>query len=549
MMQPSHFRKLCLGKGVKLWGLFSQGSIRAARSCNAAISPQISNARLAVLLLGLLLVPAAGESQVLNTIGVTGLRQIAPGLTGSGIYVGQAEAGNPTWEVNPAAVGQPVSLFTWISTNGSDSTFPNGGGFESGHADTVGNAFYGFSTGVAPGVSHIDNYEAGHFYSSYVASLVQVTPVIVNQSYIFGTPGTANDLDFDNYTARFGTLFVNGVGNGGPVSSPATAYNGIGVGAYGGNTSVGPTTDGRCKPDITAPADYTSFSTPLVAGVASLLLQAAKEGAGGSISVATNALTLKTLLLNGAMKTADWTNSTAYPLDARYGAGIVHAVNSYRLLRGGKQGFTVNTTSTSLAGHLPPTANTNIYVRRGWDYNTLSSSATKDSVNHYFFDVSSTSRTSFVFTATLGWQKGLNQPLASAFDLFLYNVSNNVLVASSQSTANNVEHIYLPVLPPGRYDLQVQKSAAGGLPSAEPYAVSWNLGPIEAPRIANATVTNGQFRAQVFGEPNQRIVVQSTTDYQSWTPLGTNNTSWQGVFSFTNAASSSFKVFRAVQLE
>jgi Subtilase family len=549
MMKPSHFRNLCLGRGVKLWSLFSQRVFCAAPSFKAGVFLRISKCPLALLVFTLVMAAANGESQDLTTIGVTSLRQIAPGLTGSGVYVGQAEAGNPTWEVSPAAVGQPVSLFTWISTNGSDSTFPNGGGFESGHADRVGNAFYGNSAGVAPGVSHINNYTAEYFYGTVVSGQVQVTPVIVNQSYIFGGTGTANDLDFDNYTARYGTLFVNGVGNGGPVSSPATAFNGIGVGAYGGNTSVGPTTDGRCKPDITAPADFTSFSTPLVAGVATLLLQAAKEGAGGSISAATNALTLKALLLNGASKPPDWTNSTAYPLDARYGAGIVHAVNSYRSLRGGKQGFTVNTTSTSLAGHLPPAANTNIYFRRGWDYNTLSSSTAKDSVNHYFFDVGGTSRTSFVFTATLGWQKGVNQALISNFDLYLYNVSNNVLVASSQSTANNVEHIYVPSLPPGRYDLQVLKSAAAGLGFAESYAVSWDFGPIEAPRITSATVTNGQLVAQVMGEPNQRITLQSTTDYQTWTSLRTNNTSWQGVVSFTNAATGSFKAFRAVQLE
>ena len=515
-MRPSHFKNLCLGKEVNLWSLFNQRSFYAARTFEAAISLHFPKWPSAVFVLILLLAPANGPSQVLNTIGVTSLRQSAPGLTGSGVYVGQAEAGNPYWEVNPAAVGQPTNLFTWISTNGVDTTYTNGGGFESGHADQVGNAFYGIPTGVAPGVSHINNYTAEYFYGTYVTRQVQVPPVIVNQSYIFGGTGTANDLDFDNYTARYGTLFVNGLATGARCL-PATAYNCIGVAAYGGNSSVGPTTDGRCKPDITAPADYTSFSAPLVAGVATLVLQAAKEGAGGSVSVATNALTLKTLLLNGASKPADWTNSTAYPLDARYGAGIVHGLNSYRLLRGGKQGFTVNTTSTSIAGHLPPTANTNIYFRRGWDYNTLTSTATKDSVNHYFFDVGDTSRTSFVFTATLGWQKGLNQPLLSNFDLYLYNVSNNVLVASSQSMANNVEHIYMPALPPGRYDLQVLKSAVTGLTSAESYAVSWDFGPIEAPRITGATVTNDQLRAQVVGEPNQRVVVQSTTDYQTWT--------------------------------
>jgi Subtilase family len=101
----------------------------------------------------------------------------------------------------------------------------------------------------------------------------------------------------DNYAATFGTIFASGVGNGGPPNSPATCYNGMGVAAFGGASSVGPTLDGRSKPDITAPANVTSYSTPLVTGGASIVVQAAGTTANGN-----DPRTVKALLLNGAIK-------------------------------------------------------------------------------------------------------------------------------------------------------------------------------------------------------------------------------------------------------
>src|SRR5204862_3877198 len=100
-------------------------------------------------------------------------------------------------------------------------------------------------------------------------------------------------------------------GNGGSVQSPSTAYNGISVGAFGGSSSVGPTLNGRCKPDLTAPEGLTSFSTPQVAGAAAILLQAAARGDGGSGSTTdlSDIRMVKALLLNAAQKPAAWTNS------------------------------------------------------------------------------------------------------------------------------------------------------------------------------------------------------------------------------------------------
>ena len=230
------------------------------------------------------------RAQNLDTIGVTLLQAVTTNVNGAGIRVGQAEADAPYWEVNPGAVGQPTNLFTYFygtspySSVSTANTFTNSLGLESGHADTVAGNFYGMPGGVATNVVHVDNYEANTFVNYYVNQSHSISDRVVNQSFVGATNSQSSyDQIYDWYAAQYNTLFVSGIGNGGPVYPPATCYNGIGVGAYGGSSSVGPTLDnGRAKPDITAPADETSFSTPQVAGAAAVLMQAGLRADGGS---------------------------------------------------------------------------------------------------------------------------------------------------------------------------------------------------------------------------------------------------------------------------
>src|SRR4051812_42669026 len=98
--------------------------------------------------------PAQAQAADADAIGLSPLRREQPALVGTGIPVAQSEApldGNVQFEVNPAYVAQPVSLFTWLSYTGSATVYPNGVGSESGHADSVAAVFYGVG-GVAPGV-------------------------------------------------------------------------------------------------------------------------------------------------------------------------------------------------------------------------------------------------------------------------------------------------------------------------------------------------------------------------------------------------------------
>lgn len=423
------------------------------------------------------------RSNPLEQMGLTALRSIQPSLTGSGVKVAQPEGntGSNDWQVNPASVGQPQSRFRWISSGGVATTFPNALGTESliGHANSVGFNFYGNPGGMAPGVAQIDNYELGHFVSSiiYASPQPSIPAKVVNQSFNYQTQDSLGEQLFDNYAARHNVLFVSGIGNGDKpdaikVFPPGTAYNGIGVGAFGGMSSVGPTADGRCKPDIVAPAPATSFSAPYVSGAAALLVQAGNQGFGGSNSnAATDIRTLKALLLNGAVKPNGWTNHPSHPLDLRYGSGVLNVLNSFKQLSNGKQTF-LETTSWPPNWSHPPGNNLNNLPRVGWDFNSITNNpASLDRIHHYYFTIPADG-SAHKFTATLTWNRKTNSAGINNLDLFLYRVQPSSIVAVSTSQVDNVEHISVPHLTPGRYDLQVLKST-NGLNTNETYAIAY----------------------------------------------------------------------------
>jgi hypothetical protein len=429
----------------------------------------------------------------LDTMGISALRQVTPGLQGNGIPVAQAEGAENNvvgeFEVDPASASQPISLFNWISINGTTNMYPNNVGTMSFHAGGVAAHFYGVSGGVAPQVSHVDNYDADYFFNHYIDGALQISARLANQSFIFANPDGSHlptneeqsiDLSYDDYAVQYGVLFVSGAGNGGPVFPSATCYNGIGVGVYPGSSSFGPTSDGRSKPDLVAPGGITSFSTPYVCGSTALLLQAAVRGDGGAnTNAASDNRTLKALLLNGAIKPADWTNGITSPLDARYGAGVLNVFNSWNELRGSNHSF-IESTSVATGGPHPPGGNAgNETALCGWDLNSLTNAdSSHDRINHYYFNLPGSN--SFTLTTTITWLRphsSLSKPMPGINDLnlFLYNTATGDLILSSTSAVDNVEHIYIPVLPPGRYDLQVEKNAQSQVSPGETYALAFEF--------------------------------------------------------------------------
>ena len=312
---------------------------------------------------------------------------------------------------------------------------------------------------------------------------------MVNQSFIFANADSSHlptneeqsvDSSYDDFAIQYGVLFVSGAGNGGTVYPAATCYNGIGVGVYPGSSSFGPTPDGRSKPDLVAPGSgATSFSTPYVSGSAALLIQGALRGDGGAdTNSANDNRTIKALLLNGAVKPADWANTTTTPLDPHYGAGVLNVFNSWNQLRGGKHAFIEATTVANGSAH-PPGANAgNEAALSGWDLNSLSNpTPLQDQINHYYFNLPASN--SFTLTATLTWLRPHSTLVGPSsindLNLFLYNTANGQLVLSSTSAVDNVEHLYTAALPPGRYDLQVLKNAQSEVSAGETYALAFEF--------------------------------------------------------------------------
>jgi hypothetical protein len=463
--------------------------------------------RAGVFIAGVAITEAARASS--DPIGLIALRSLDPSLTGSGVTVGQAEAdvsGINTFEVNPASVGQPQSLFAYYDDNGNvTSTYNAAEG--SGHAIYVADNFYSSTTGVAPGVQHVDNYSANYFWAGIINDGTPISDAIVNQSFIFtegdGSPVSVadqqeTDLLYDDYVATHQTIFVSAVGNGGQVNAPGTAYNGIGVGAYGGSSSTGPTIDnGRSKPDIVAPASATSYSTPLVSGSAALLLQA-----GAAISSdATDPRTIKALLLNGAVKPSGWTHTHTAPLDVNYGAGVLNVYNSYIQLEAGEQSPSA-ISHEALGGNHSALSGGYAEPLVGWDFTTFSSSSTQDVYNHYLVPTSSHAG-SYTLTATLVWERPFETSVTSNpinnLDLFLYDATRNTTTPLdySDSTVDNVQELYDVGLTAGdTYDLEVFKAGGtigseGNISNSETYALAYDFAAVPAPASLTWNNTGG----------------------------------------------------------
>lgn len=417
----------------------------------------------------------------LEVIGVTALRREHPALTGAGVRIAQpeAEVSPGAWQVDPS-VNTFVS-YSWTSGGGTTNNFPNELGSASYHAVSVGQVMYGTNYGVAPGMTSVDSYEAAFFINSIVVPRQSIRARIINQSFILGNPPSTVDPLYDGYTESFDVLFISGMNNA-PDSppTPGTAYNGIGVGLNfpGFQSSIGPTADGRSKPDLVSVEPVTSLATPDVAGAAALLLQAAAAGDGGAGTppLATNATLIKALLLNGAVKPTNWTNGVSRPLDARHGAGVLNVYNSDRQLRGGRSAALATNNVPLNAPHPPMGSSSNIVPPLGWDVATIQSTVANDRVAHYFFTLpAETGPHSAV--ATLVWKK-IGAGALTNLDLFLYHAANSNLIIASTSLVDNVEHIFVPNLPPGRYDLQVLKRGGVGLGGGQAYALAFDFSPV-----------------------------------------------------------------------
>jgi hypothetical protein len=410
---------------------------------------------------------------------------------GTGVGVSHIEAPESPGNFGPNTAAADFAGKTFTLKSGAAGT--------SSHATLVAGYYYGIVGSVAPGVADIDIYEAnnwiglGFLKTGTTSAPASETRTVQNHSWVAVSSGAAVDIlrRLDYAIQQDDFLAVVGLNNGSPGTVPAllaSAYNGISVGLSNGGHSHGTTTvdgSGRTKPEIVAPESFTSFSTPMVSATAALLHQAAPP-AGKS------AVVLKSILLAGATKSQfpAWSRTTTRPIDSVFGAGQVNAYRGYRILEQGEQ-------------------NPGAVTPRGWDVQSTTTGG-----RLYFFDIAA-GNTAPAFSAVLAWNRviadGNSNPNAwsaptsslTNLNLRLHTATGftiGTLVDSSESAVDNIEHIYQPALPPGRYALEVTSPTNG-----VQYGLAWYSQPTISiaatnPAAAEQNLTNGVFTLTRSGE-------------------------------------------------
>ena len=282
--------------------------------------------------------PSLGQ---LTQLGVPDLHAL--GLTGEGVIVAVFDTGFDNLTHEAFASMEILAQHDFVNGDGDVSDGADRG--DGNHGTSTLSVLGGFADGMLVGPAY-----GAYFLLAKTEDTTRETPVeedhwaaaaewaeaagadVISSSlgYLDYDPGfadyTAAQLDGDtaistraaDLAAERGVVVVNSAGNQGfnstrnTLGAPADGHGVIAVGAVDSAgaratfSSVGPTADGRIKPDVAAqgqtvlaagsntPRSYryvdgTSFSCPLTAGVAALLLQAHPEATAAQVRAALRA--------------------------------------------------------------------------------------------------------------------------------------------------------------------------------------------------------------------------------------------------------------------
>ena len=465
------------------------------------------------------------QPQGLNHAGIYALRQIEPTLTGAGVKFAVISRsityinGEPQNDYRPS-IGHDCFKGKQLGFH-DEAELPAG---ISPHSTAICSILLGedpdasnlhlgqfYYQGAAP-QAQADIYEFWHFLINNVfpqspPDVDIITASIGDPFEYWWTRG------IESLAEHYGLIIVAGIGNGieaqNPLFYPAASANVIGVGvvdsvntedlasnlahfalAYPEHSSFGPTADGRCKPDIVAPGnclaaddnepnryeptgDWSSFSTPIVAGTVGLLVQKAREDPDISSAVSPDGgnCVIKAILMNSATKLPYWhkgrleiDDDHQVPLDYIQGAGMVNAVGAYKHLIAGR----------NKPGYVPTT---------GWDNNLLQKSNNPQNI----YKITLTQPAGKFITATVVWNRHYNnaypfEPMPEKdADLRLElwavdpeDTNNDYLLDYSDSGVDNVEHIYHPA--DANYtDYEIVVSDPMQIDTTQRYGLAWNV--------------------------------------------------------------------------
>jgi RNA polymerase sigma-70 factor (ECF subfamily) len=314
-------------------------------------------------------------------------------------------------------------------------------------------------------------------------------------------------------------------------AAPGSSRNVITVGGFDKKLerawpidNYGPTLDGRCKPDVIAPgvepqtspsiywrsgiaadsgydiphewyhnipwkvqydppikytvdaSEYyfgTEFSAAFVTGAVAQMLDYGRRNGEN-----TDHRVIKAIIMNSGVKAKDadgspWSNSLTRPLDDEQGTGVLNIERVYAMYSAGEQppqaakvpGYDFDEVIMTVddgpmegrviyrLGQLQ-TDDSSIDITLVWDRHTF----WNDKNNNNIIDANDS-----FFTDPTDCQDNL--------DLVLF--CNGVEVAASRSKVDNVEHISLTRLMPGRYELHVERLPVSKSGNSEEYAIAW----------------------------------------------------------------------------
>lgn len=396
------------------------------------------------------------------------LGQAAP--TGRGVITGHVEGG-PADAYMPRAGAKRYHGVEFLPRSGA--------GKLAGHADATALQMYGVK-GLAPGVTEVHCFSAADWMGpgclrTGTADPPTAGPVrVFNHSWI-GKSGLENAARVlrrvDYLVDTQDALVIAGVNNGAHSRVPpllAGAYNCIAVGVWSGKSSGGYTQTelpGRCKPDIVAPGGTTSSATPVVTALTARLLEVADQQGGN----ARRAEVIKAVLMAGAEKPPDWQRQPGKPLAEFYGAGRVRFDRSYHLLRQGpvEPGVATNRYGWAFAGVRPETTST-------WRFDCLDEAGEVSIILTWHRRIVG----QVVRDPLSDKDYWLDNARLADFDLKLVRIDDRGaagVAAESVGRIDNVEHIYLKQLPPGRYRIEVSRKDALG--EAWDFALAWRVEP------------------------------------------------------------------------
>jgi hypothetical protein len=475
-------------------------------------------------------------------------------------FVGQAIGGTGqfTYQDGIAPTSQLWSgsiATTWIPTSGTDYT----GSFDI----TDASFFYPYVTAMRTGIETGGTTRRAD---------------VVNSSWGYGDSAgkVTETIAIDALALEGKVVSVMAAGNAGPtantVGGPASGYNGIAAAALTGDnlnppfglvadfSSRGPgdfynpatmTTIPDIRPtvDIAAPGDPltlafyggltgghtsgtdgtngagnlyipdmggTSFAAPVVAGGASLMMDAGRLFVDAAVAPTEmlDPRVVKAALLAGAEQPASWTNgqatvngviTTTQALDHASGAGILDLDSTYRVYVGDPFSTTIGGFTTVYAGigttlGVPGTGGGTGLELRGWDLGSVLSDADAASGRLNVYRLGTPLAAGDMFTASLTWfaDRTVGSTLTSAADVSLSDLSLEVwrddggagsLVARSIATYSTTEFLRFAVAEAGVYSLHVagldQIYNLAETPITDTtYGVAWNVVPVPEPTTA-----------------------------------------------------------------